>query len=110
MAHHRFVSRRRHSSAKDGLWGGASAATPRGAVLVIHENRGLLVYGALDTRVNASRPAAQAALEQAALPHEIVTYDGADHAFFNDTGARYNADAAAKAWTKVLDWFGRYLG
>ena len=29
----------------------------------------------------------------------------ADHAFFNDTGARYNAAAAAEAWRRVLDWF-----
>jgi carboxymethylenebutenolidase len=32
-----------------------------------------------------------------------------DHAFFNDTGARYNATAAARAYRRVLDWFGRYL-
>ncbi|WP_394846863.1 dienelactone hydrolase family protein [Pendulispora brunnea] len=68
------------------------------------------VYGALDTRVNASQSAARTALEKASLPHEIVTYEGADHAFYNDTGARYNADAAAKAWAKVLDWYGQYIG
>ena len=70
----------------------------------------LAVYGELDARVNASRDAAKAALEKAGLTYEIVTYPGADHAFFNDTGPRYNADAAAQAWTKVLAWFGRYLG
>jgi len=68
------------------------------------------VYGALDARVNASQAAATAALEKAGLPHEIVTYPGADHAFFNDTGPRYNAEAAAQAWTKVLAWFGKYVG
>jgi carboxymethylenebutenolidase len=68
------------------------------------------VYGELDTRVNASQAAARAALEKASLVHELVTYPGADHAFFNDTGPRYNADAAAKAWAKVLDWFGHHLG
>jgi carboxymethylenebutenolidase len=70
----------------------------------------LAVYGELDSRVNASRDAAKAALEQAGLPHEIVTYQGADHAFFNDTGQRYNATAAAQAYAKLLDWFARYLG
>ena len=70
----------------------------------------LAVYGELDARVNASQPAARAAVEKANLPHEIVVYPGADHAFFNDTGPRYNAAAAAKAWTKVLDWFSRYVG
>jgi carboxymethylenebutenolidase len=78
------------------------AGSPNAAVLA--------VYGELDSRVNASRDAAKAALEQAGLPHEIVTYQGADHAFFNDTGQRYNATAAAQAYEKLLNWFARYLG
>jgi carboxymethylenebutenolidase len=68
------------------------------------------VYAENDGRVNASRGAATAALEQAGLTHEIVTYPGADHAFFNDTGPRYDRAAATQAWDKVLDWFGRHLG
>ncbi len=67
------------------------------------------VYGALDDRVNASRDAAEAALKKARATHEIVTYPGADHAFFNDTGARYNPQAAAAAYEKLLDWFGKHL-
>jgi carboxymethylenebutenolidase len=70
----------------------------------------LAIYAALDSRVNATRDTARAALERARLPHEIITFPGADHAFFNDTGPRYNADAAAEAYQRVLDWFGRYLG
>ncbi len=31
----------------------------------------------------------------------------ADHAFFNDTGPRFNPPAAAEAYRRVLDWFGR---
>jgi len=68
------------------------------------------IYAELDERVNASRAAATAALEQAGLAHEIVTYPGANHAFFNDTGPRYNQAAATEAYAKVLDWFGQYLG
>lgn len=68
------------------------------------------VFAELDTRVNASRDAAKAALEKAKLTHEIVTYPGADHAFFNDAGKRYNEPAAIEAWKKVLDWFGKYVG
>jgi carboxymethylenebutenolidase len=78
------------------------AGSPNAAVLA--------VYGELDSRVNASRDAAKAALEQAGLAHEIVTYQGADHAFFNDTGQRYNAAAAAQAYDKLLEWFATYLG
>jgi carboxymethylenebutenolidase len=67
------------------------------------------VYAEQDARVNASREAAAAALERAGLTHEIVTYPGANHAFFNDTGPRYDPEAASQAYAKVLDWFGRHL-
>jgi carboxymethylenebutenolidase len=67
------------------------------------------VYAARDARVNASRDAATAALERAGLTHEVVTFPGADHAFFNDTGPRYNATAAADAWRRVMAWFDRHL-
>ncbi len=67
-------------------------------------------YGALDQRVTSSEPAAAAALERAGLVHELVVEPDADHAFFNDTGPRYNAAAAADAWQRLQDWFGRYLG
>ncbi|MQY26214.1 dienelactone hydrolase family protein [Nocardia aurantia] len=70
----------------------------------------LAVYGALDARVGATRPAAVAALEKAGLPHDVFVADGADHAFFNDTGARYNPAGAAEAWHRVGDWYGKYLG
>jgi carboxymethylenebutenolidase len=63
------------------------------------------VYGGLDARVNASRPAAKAALEAARLKHELLTFTDADHAFFNDTGARFNAPAATEVWRRVIGWF-----
>lgn len=55
-----------------------------------------------------SRPA-KAALDRAGLTNGIVVEPGADHAFFNDTGARYDAAAAADAWQRLQDRFGRYL-
>jgi carboxymethylenebutenolidase len=69
----------------------------------------LAVYAELDSRVNASRERAEAALMAAGLPYEIRVFPGADHAFFNDTGQRYNAAAATEAYAAVLDWFSRYL-
>ena len=63
------------------------------------------VYGGLDTRVNATRDAARAALEAARLKHELLTFELADHAFFNDTSARFNAHAATEAWRRTLNWF-----
>jgi carboxymethylenebutenolidase len=66
------------------------------------------VYAELDARVNASRERARSALEAAGLEHEIKTYPGVDHAFFNDTGGRYSAEQAAAAYGDVLDWLARY--
>ena len=68
------------------------------------------VYAGLDTRVNATRETAQAALAAARLPHEILTLTEANHAFFNDTNAeRFDPPAAAEAWRRVLGWFDRYV-
>jgi carboxymethylenebutenolidase len=69
----------------------------------------LAVYGELDARVNASRDAATAALEAAGLPYEVKTYAGADHAFFNDTGSRYNKDAATLAKADLDAWLQKHL-
>jgi carboxymethylenebutenolidase len=69
----------------------------------------LAIYAELDARVNRSRDAAATALDRAHLVHEIMTFPGVDHAFFNDTGPRYNARAAAEAYRAVLGWFARYL-
>ncbi len=70
----------------------------------------LAIYAELDARVNASRDAAVAALEAAGLTHEVRTFPGVDHAFFNDTGPRYNAAIAAEAYDAVLAWFADHLG
>jgi carboxymethylenebutenolidase len=69
----------------------------------------LAIYAALDTRVTGSEAAAKAALDRAGLINDVVVEPHADHAFFNDTGPRYNAAAADDAWQQVLEWFGRYL-
>ncbi len=77
------------------------SGSPRAAVLA--------VYAGLDDRVNASQGAARAALEAAGLTYEVKVFEGVDHAFFNDTGPRYNAEAAGQAYDAVLNWFGQHL-
>jgi len=67
------------------------------------------IYAALDARVTGSQQAAKAALDRAGIVSELVVEPNADHAFFNDTGPRYNAAAAADAWRRLQDWFDRYL-
>jgi carboxymethylenebutenolidase len=69
----------------------------------------LAIYGEQDERVNAGQKVVADALEKAKLPHELKVYQGAGHAFFNDTGERYNAAAAKQAYADLLGWFGRYL-
>ena len=67
------------------------------------------IYAELDSRVNASRAAARAALRKAGLRHQIVTYPDVDHAFFNPTGSRYDREAATAAYRRMLAWFGTYV-
>jgi carboxymethylenebutenolidase len=68
----------------------------------------LAIYGALDTRVDATIPTVRSALHAARLVSEIRVLPEANHAFFNDTGARFQPDAARVAWAATLDWLGRY--
>ncbi len=42
--------------------------------------------------------------------HEVVEYDGAKHAFFNDVRPAYHPAAAQAAWERTLAWFERCLG
>jgi len=67
------------------------------------------LYGSKDTRVTSSKDAAEQALTKAGLVNELVVEQDADHAFFNDTGERYDPKAAADAWQRVQDWFAKYL-
>jgi carboxymethylenebutenolidase len=62
-----------------------------------------LHYGGLDERVNAGIPAYETALKSANVPYELHVYEGAQHAFHNDTaGTRYNETAAKLAWSRTL--------
>ena len=40
---------------------------------------------------------------------EIHIYEGANHAFANPSGTRYNAKAAEDAWDKTLTFLSNYL-
>ena len=67
-------------------------------------------YAGLDTRINAGIDDYVAALNAAAKMYEIHIYEGANHAFNNDTNeARYNKEAADLAWGRTVEFLGRYL-
>jgi carboxymethylenebutenolidase len=68
------------------------------------------IYAEKDSRVNASQAKAEAALKVAGVPYKMTTYPGVDHAFHNDSGARYVPAQAQLAWLDTIAWFRRYLG
>jgi carboxymethylenebutenolidase len=70
----------------------------------------LAFYGSKDERVMKTKDAAQQALDKAGLVNELVVEQDADHAFFNDTGDRYDPKAAADAWQRLQAWFTKYVG
>ena len=52
----------------------------------------------------------EAELARYDVPHQIHIYEGAHHAFFNNTRPVYDPKAADVAWVRTLAWFERYLG
>jgi carboxymethylenebutenolidase len=84
---------------------------PDGADFSGSKNAAVLgFYGSKDARVMATKDAAQQALNKAGLVNQLVVEQGADHAFFNDTGERYDATAAGDAWERLQGWFTKYVG
>ncbi|MEO8487802.1 MAG: dienelactone hydrolase family protein [Betaproteobacteria bacterium] len=71
----------------------------------------LMHYAGNDARVNAGRPAYEAALKDARVGYRIYVYEGTEHAFHSDVaGARYNETAAKLAWSRTIAFFGETLG
>ncbi len=65
----------------------------------------LIHYAEDDERINEGIPAFEAALKKASIEHKIFMYEGAKHAFFNDTGTRYHEEAAKLAWERTMAFF-----
>jgi len=62
-----------------------------------------LHYAGNDPRINAGIPEYEAALKAAGVSYEKFVYEGAEHAFLNDTGAaRYDKAAAELAWSRTI--------
>jgi carboxymethylenebutenolidase len=69
----------------------------------------LAIYGELDSRITSTAAAVEQAMKDNAKTYQKQIYAGADHAFFNDTGTRFNAQAAQDAWKRTLAWFEQYV-
>jgi carboxymethylenebutenolidase len=64
----------------------------------------LALFGGADKNIpGADREAFDAGLERAGVDHEIVTYPGAPHSFFDKKQEEF-AEASTDAWTRVLDF------
>ena len=70
----------------------------------------LLHYAGLDERINKGIPAYESALKAASKDYQLFVYEGAEHAFFNDTSPRYNGKAATLAWERTIAFFRQKLG
>lgn len=60
------------------------------------------LYGETDTRITSLVPEVAAAMKAANNSFEYKIYPGAGHAFFNDTGERYDPLSAADAWARTV--------
>lgn len=69
-----------------------------------------LHYAALDEGVNAGIATYEQALKDNKIEYELYMYEGANHAFHNDTApTRYNEAAAKLAWQRTLDFWKKHL-
>ena len=67
------------------------------------------IYGEEDSRITDQEPELEEALADAGKTYEMIVFEDANHAFFNDTGERFDPEAAEEAWSNTLGWFGEYL-
>ena len=70
----------------------------------------LLHHAERDERVNATALPWVAALRNARKSVRAINHHGVEHAFHNDTStARYNREAAERAWQATLAFFREHL-
>lgn len=71
----------------------------------------LAIFGGQDQGIPPERiTELRSQFERAGVLHEIVVYEQAGHAFFNDTRPEaYNASAAHDAWQRTLAFFAQHL-
>ena len=80
-----------------------TALVPKiGAALLVH-------YAENDDRVNATRPAYEAALKASGATYEMYSYPGTRHGFHNNSTQRYNKAAAKLAWDRTVAHFKKHL-
>ncbi len=66
-------------------------------------------YAEDDERINAGRPAYEAALRASGATFEMHVYPGTRHGFHNNSTPRYNEAAAELAWNRTVAFFSKHL-
>lgn len=70
----------------------------------------LVHYAADDPRINAMRPDFETALQAGNADYVMHTYPDTRHGFHNNSTPRYDAEAAALAWSRTVAFFRAKLG
>jgi carboxymethylenebutenolidase len=69
----------------------------------------LAMYAELDRALTTQMASVMTTMLAQQKTIGFVVYQGANHAFHNDTGPAYNAAAACDAWARAIAWFNKYL-
>ena len=69
----------------------------------------LIHYAENDQRINAMRPAFEAAMKEAGTTYEMHMYPGTQHGFHNNSTPRYNEAAAKLSWERTVAFFKKHL-
>jgi dienelactone hydrolase len=82
--------------------------TPKGQNYSQTKGRVLIMHGSADTAITMEQFAGLANdLEKADVPHEMITYSGAPHAFTVFNTDRYREDADRKSWKQFSEFLDR---
>jgi carboxymethylenebutenolidase len=69
----------------------------------------LAIYAERDRNLSMQMATTSINMLQRQKSFGLIIYEGVGHAFHNDTGNAYNAEAACDAWNRTIAWFNRYL-
>ncbi len=80
-------------------------STPTGQDYSKTKGKLLILHGTADTNITMNHFATLAMeLEKKSIPHEMITYSGAPHAFTVFGSSRYREDADKKSWRRFIEF------
>jgi dienelactone hydrolase len=85
-------------------------STPAGQDYSKTRGRLLILHGTADVNITMDQFAKLAGeLEAKGIPHEMITYSGAPHAFTVFGSSRYREDADKKSWKRFTEFLDEVL-